>query len=171
MRSGNAASPGIIKYLLNPTSKQLIQRCGDTRFLASPRWPIKQHMRKIPRSGLSGSLIARTLKGRVTNIPRTSSVAKDGHDNEGHRGFLVDTVQRWFRKWHLRLNVVTDVIYPEHDGECLKIQLEMWSGSMSQTRDVARSDASHRGLTDRPASCHRIAATTSCCRTQIYGSS
>jgi hypothetical protein len=25
--------------------------------------------------------------------PRTSSVARDGHDNVGHPGFLVDTVQ------------------------------------------------------------------------------
>lgn len=48
-----------------------------------------------------------------------------------------------------RFNVVTDVVYPEHDGECSNTYLvlemqESGEGYMSQTRDVARSDASHR---------------------------
>jgi hypothetical protein len=37
--------------------------------------------------------VNRTDTEGTRNKPRTSSVAKDGHDNGVHQGFLVDTVQ------------------------------------------------------------------------------
>lgn len=62
-------------------------------------------------------VINRTDIERASNAPRTSSAAIGGHDNGGHQVFWVDTVKHRIRKaMYVRFNVVTDIVYPEHDG-------------------------------------------------------
>ena len=98
-------------------------------------------------------VVSRTEVDRAGNAPRTSSVPIAGHDNGGHQVFWVGTMQHRFRKMVcVRVNVVTDVVYPEHDGVR---QRTRDTGKVSEeechrTRDVARSEASHRrpSLTD-----------------------
>lgn len=82
-------------------------------------------MREIARRGLPRSLIMQTLKKLVTNqglqALRKMDVVMEFI--KGFRSILCNITSE--KGSSARFNVVTDVIYPEHDGEWSEMVLRM----------------------------------------------